>query len=145
MPKQINVRLLKIVCKRNASGGSIELNGSTFGATFQNNPDDPNDEKERKDLFSFPAGPIRLSEGEQVPIHMENFPAFMLSANPPDNLPRFLKITGELNNGLGSNFLNISNTDGIAQEGDEPIPRDIEFNTSDLDVILTIGLSGIVW
>ena len=50
-----------------------------FGATFQNNPDSPNDQTSRKSIFPFPGGPIKIAKGETVPIKMEHSVTFCLS------------------------------------------------------------------
>lgn len=148
MPKIIHVRLQKISCDSNGFGGKVQLAGDTFGATFQNNPDDPADQRDRKSVFPFPNGPISLSEGESVPITM-NAVAFSLSApslEPPELSPKFLKFGGELNNGLGSNFTSIRFDEPLPfvndVGGESPPPREfpLVFTTSNISVTLTFGL-----
>jgi hypothetical protein len=113
MPKLINARLVKIECTKNKFGGFIELSGDIFGATFQNDPDNPNDEKVRKDIYPFPS-PIRLAEGQASLITMEPVTFELSSApsqEPVGEHPRFLKIVGALNNGLKPASFSISNVD----------------------------------
>ena len=150
MPKEIDVTLQTISCDRNGFGGSIELSGNIFGATFMNDPDNPGDKKLELDIFPFPGGPITIAEGQTVAIRIDDPPRFNLaapSAGPAQGDPRFLKIGGELTDGLGSNFFSISNEEPLpfgVQTGDEPPaqPRkfELKFTAPNLAVTLTFGL-----
>ena len=148
MPKEIEVTLQQISCTANKFGGSVQLSGDVFGATFQNNPDDPNDKQVQIDIFPFPAGPISISEGQAVPITMIA-PRFNLSApsvEDPNLFPKFLKFGGTLNLGLGSNFIAIRFDEGLPSVVSPPEhqvpPRqfDLTFSNPNLTVTLTFGL-----
>ena len=107
IPRVIDVTLETISCDRNGFGGSVLISGNIFGATFQDNPDDPNDLRDQRSIFPFPSGPISFSKGQTVPITM--LPAAFVLHQTFDTeqplSPRFLKIGGDLNLGLGSSFL----------------------------------------
>jgi|SRR5215813_15094384 len=147
MPKCIDVTLAKIVCDRNGFGGSIQLTGNIFGATFQNNPDSTNDQTSRKEIFPFPNGPIQISKGQTVEIEMENSVTFCLSTpttEPAGLNPRFLKIGGDINNDLGSSFFVIDNLIQLPISGDlenPPREKDLVFSSPNLQITLRFGLS----
>jgi hypothetical protein len=132
MPIEIDLKLDRIKCEANGFGGAVLLSGDTFGATFQNNPDDPNDQKVRADLFPFPSGPISISEGQTVTISMRDVRFELSSGNlePPESNPKFLKFGGELNNGLGSNFQTVRWDDGFPFRNQEPPQRPREYVVS---------------
>jgi hypothetical protein len=147
MPKCIDVKLAKIVCDRNGFGGSIQLTGNIFGATFQNNPDSPNDQTSRKGIFPFPGGPITISKGQPAEIEMENSVTFCLSTpttEPPGLDPRFLKIGCDLNNDLGGSFFVKDNLIQLPITGEletEPREKDLVFSSPNLQITLRFGLS----
>jgi hypothetical protein len=70
---------------------------------------------------------------------------FTLNAGPPlagpKANPHFLKIGGELNSGLGSNFLTFDNLFTLPARPDDP-PRnfDLTFKSSNLQITLTFCL-----
>jgi hypothetical protein len=151
MPKLIDVILETISCERNDSGRPVVISGATFGATFQNDPNNPGDQKDKRDIFLFPDGPIIVAPGEPKDIAMKDSVTFTLSApsqEPADRNPKFLKITGDLKNGLGSNFFSIKFDEPLPdkqQTGEgtptpEPRKFPLKFGTPDVDVTLTFGL-----
>src|SRR5262245_26268915 len=110
MSKSISVKLHEIICDFNGFGDPILLSGDTFGSTFWNDPNNPADLKETRKIYPFPGGPVRIAQGETVPIRMVDSVTFTLSTptiEPPGLSPKFLKISGELNNGLGSQFMTL--------------------------------------
>ncbi|WP_226574262.1 hypothetical protein [Acuticoccus sediminis] len=110
MPKVIDVKLNSIHCAFNGFGGSILLNGAIAGTTFMSDPNNPADAKETKKIYPFPSGPISISQDETVEIQMLNSVSFALSTptTEPGTLnPKYLKLGGELNNGLGSQFFTL--------------------------------------
>jgi hypothetical protein len=136
MPKLIDVRLFQIVCNRNGFGGSVDITGNIFGATF----DDPNVEVVRKVIFPFPGGPIRISENETVQIRMDESVTFLLSSpftEPAGENPKNIRIGGDLNNGLGGNFLieDFTIQAPLCQSGDNR-RFDLEFTSPNLGVTL---------
>jgi hypothetical protein len=112
MPKQIDVKLVGIFREfsGNDSGNDVEIDGRIFGVTFNENP---YEEKSQSDIFAFPHGPIRISQGEMVPIDMGSTEFFLStpSTEPPRVNGVFLLFGGELNNSLGSGFGTISTFD----------------------------------
>jgi hypothetical protein len=133
MPRQIDVKLDRIFCAANGFGGAVLLTGDTFGATFQNNPDDPQDQRARADIFPFPSGPISISKGQTVKISMDQAVRFDLSApdlEPPELNPKFLKFGGELNNGLGSSFSTIRWDEPLPFANQDPVEPPREFVVS---------------
>jgi hypothetical protein len=44
---------------------TVEIRGRVFGTTFNK---DPFEEKQRKDIFTFPDGPIKIKHGQTVTI-----------------------------------------------------------------------------
>src|SRR5262245_60324910 len=147
MPKIVWVRLQTISCDSNGFGGLVQLSGNTFGATYQNNPNNLNDQRDLKSIFPFPNGPISLSEGQIHSITMGPV-AFSLGVAPPhepaDLDPKFLKFGGELNNGLGSNFTTIPSDEPLPFVDDslvgEARPFPLVFAASNLTMTLTFGL-----
>lgn len=147
MPKIVWVRLETISCDANGFGGAVQLSGNTFGATFQNNPNNASDQRDSKSIFPFPNGPISLSQGQTHTITMEPV-AFLLGVGlphePEDLGPKILKFGGELNNGLGSNFTAIPSTEPLPFVDDslQGTPRQfpLVFATSNLSMTLTFGL-----
>jgi hypothetical protein len=148
MPKQIEVTLDKITCDKNGFGGSIQLAGNIFGATFYK---DPNVTHVVKVIYPFPSGPISVSQGETVKIQMDSVNFFLSSGNqePPGSNPNFMKIGGELSNGLGSNFFTIDSTIQLPQDNDpgaSPQEFDLTFSSDNLRITLGFGLlGGPVW
>jgi hypothetical protein len=150
MPKGIDVTLQQIFCDTNGFGGSVMLTGNIFGARFQNDPNNPNDERDRTEIFPFPAGPISISQGQAVAVTMQPATFFLStpSTEPATLNPKFLRFGGELNNGLGSNFIAIDNLEplpftGNQAPGDPPVqPRqfDLRFSSPNLSITLTFGL-----
>jgi len=136
VPKLIDVRLFQIVCDRNGFGGSIELTGNIFGVTF----DDPAVEKVRKDIYPFPGGPIRIAQGETVPIQMDDSITFLLSSpstEPASANPKFINIGGDLSNGLGSKFLTQDFTIQVPSCSEGPGRRfDLQFDSPNLRITL---------
>jgi hypothetical protein len=145
MGKTINVKLSGISCKSNGFGGSAQISGNVFGETFQDDPNNPGDLRDSRIIYPFPSGPISVAEGQQVNIVMKNSISFTLSTGPvfePESLhPKFLKITGDLNNGLGSTFLLLFKTDQFPVFPEEPQKRDLVFNSANLDIVLTFDLT----
>jgi hypothetical protein len=146
--KQIEVALAKITCKTNGFGGSIQVAGNIFGATYYN---DPNVTHVVRVIYPFPSGPISVSEGETQKIKMNSVNFFLSSGNlePPGANPNFMKIGGELTNGLGSNFFTIDSTIQLPQDNVPPVsPQefDLTFASDNLTIILGFGLlGGPVW
>ena len=145
MGKTINVKLSEISCKSNGFGGSAQIAGNIFGETFQNDPNNPGDITDSQNIYPFPSGPISVAEGEDVHIVMKNSVSFTLSTGPtfePEALhPKFLKITGDLNNGLGSTFLLLFKDDQFPVFPQEPQKRDLAFKSANLDITLTFALT----
>jgi hypothetical protein len=148
MPKIIEVALDQISCLRNGFGGEVLVSGNIFGAEFQDDPDDPDDQRTVKSIFPFPAGPIAISEGETTSITMSGV-RFSLSApsiEPPTLGPKFLKIGGDLSSGLGSNFFTIR-FDHPLPFADTPstppaVPArfDLGFSQPNLEIVLGFDL-----
>ncbi|MFF0613190.1 hypothetical protein ACFYUD_31435 [Nocardia tengchongensis] len=150
MPKIIDLKLQQITCTANGFGGAVQLSGDVFGATFQNDPNDPNDLKVKEDIFPFPNGPISISEGQVVPITMKSVRWALSNPNhePPNLAPKFLKVGGQLNPGLDSAFFVIKwdvELPPFFQTGDVPPPPPRKFNldytSENLGITLTFGLS----
>jgi hypothetical protein len=145
MPRQIDVTLQKITCNRNDFGGAVQLSGDLFGETFQDDPNDPAQSKGKKDIFPFPNGAISLAAGQSHDVTMNSVPFFILSQSQdaPGANPKFLKIGGTLNPGLGSKFFTIAFNDSvhsIPPEGDlEPSQFDLVYESANLSVTLTFG------
>jgi hypothetical protein len=149
MPKEIDVTLTQIFCNSNGFGGSIEVSGNIFGATFQNNPNDPKDQRASRAIFAFPDGPIRISEGQSVAIAA---PAatFTLAApdrDGPDSGPRFLRLGGDLT-GIAGNFLTLRFDEALpfkAQPGEPQVaPRKFELVFAGPNVTITLTFGAIV-
>ena len=145
MPKYVDVTLQQIACIANGFGGAVQISGDLFGETFWNDPNNPNDRKDYKDIFPFPNGPISISQGQAVPITMTSV-RFILSlpGHEPSTLaPKFLKFGGSLNPGLGSQFLTIrfDETFPVSGSGEEPTQRKLDYTSANLRVTLTFGLS----
>jgi hypothetical protein len=147
MPKIIDVTLQQIACTANGFGGAVQLSGDLFGITFNNELDNPNDVDQRHDIFPFPNGPISISQGQVVPITMRAVTFSMAAPSAgPSTTPKFLKIGGELNDGLGSQFFVIGFQDPlpfITQTGFDPPPPPRKFNldyrNANLAITLTFG------
>jgi hypothetical protein len=147
MPKLIDVTLQQIACTANGFGGAVQLNGDLFGITFNNELDNPGDVDDRRDIFPFPNGPISISQGQVVPVTMGAVTFSMAAPSAgPSITPKFLKIGGELNGGLGSRFFVIGFQDPlpfITQTGSErpPAPRQfsLDYSSANLKVTLTFG------
>jgi hypothetical protein len=145
--KYVDVILQQIACTANGFGGAVQISGDLFGATFQNDPNNPNDLKVQQDIFPFPNGPISISEGQVVPITMESV-RFTLGTGhePPDLFTKFLKFGGSLNPGLGSQFRAIGFDESLplspaAGGEDPPAKYDLAYTSPNLRVTLTFGLS----
>ncbi len=147
MPKLIDVTLQQISCTTNGFGGAVQLTGDLFGATFNNDPNNPGDLNDKRDIFPFPNGPISISKGQVVPITMDAV-TFTLAAPDvgPGDTPKFLKVGGELGDGLGSQFFSIRFDDALPflrPQGDEPPqqPRkfDLNYSNANLQITLTFG------
>ena len=147
MPKLIDVTLQQIACTANGFGDPVQLTGDLFGATFNNDPNNPGDLDTRTDIFPFPNGPIAITSGQVVPITMDAV-TFSLAAPSagPGTTPKFLKIGGLLGLGLGTQFFNIKFDDALPEllgEGDAPghPPRkfDLNYSAPNLQVTLTFG------
>lgn len=118
MPKLIDTALIDIQCVDPGSNDTVEISGQVFGVTFLNDPNNPNDQTSRQEIFTFPDGPITLSKGKKVPVTpVEQFPGISVTfdltsglEDPNLHLPKFLKIEADLN-GLGTQFSIISNDD----------------------------------
>jgi hypothetical protein len=134
MPKVIDVALIDIQCIDPGTSDFVEMSGQVFGATFQNDPNNPNDQKSRLEIFSFPDGPIKLTKGQKAPVTaVEQFPkqsvSFPLSTpsiEDPNLFPKFLKIAANLN-GLGTQFQNIRFDDAIVDAPLTPRPLQLVF------------------
>ena len=147
MPKCINITLDRITCDFNGFGGSVLLNGDIFGSTFWNDPNNPGDLKETRKIYPFPGGPIRIAQGETVEIKMAESVTLCLSTpttEPVGLNPKFLKIGGELNNGLASQFFTL---DYLVQlpiagsPGVEPWHKTLQFTAANLKMSLVFGLT----
>jgi hypothetical protein len=142
----VGIALETISCDSNGFGGVVQISGDTFAATFNDNPENVNDQRERKSVFPFPNGPIGLSEGHTHSVKMGRV-LFTLKteggSGPPDLAPKFLKFGGALNNGLGSNFHTIRFDETLpvdTGQGEKPKSFPLVFATSNLTVKLTFGL-----
>ena len=147
MPKLIDVTLQQIACAANGFGDPVQLTGDLFGATFNNDPNNPGDLNTKLEIFPFPNGPITITSGQTVPVTMDAV-TFTLAAPDvgPGTTPKFLKIGGALGLGLGSQFFNIKFDDALPDlrgQGDEPgrPPRkfDLNYSAPNLQVTLTFG------
>ena len=143
MTKIVEVALESIACTNNGFGGTVQISGNTFGSTFQNNP--PDELRDTRVIFPFPAGPISIAEGETKSITMEGvrFSLSTPSIEPPALNPKVLQVVGELNNGLGSNAFLIRFDDPLpfARSTSEPPanPRrfTLDYATANLAIRLT--------
>jgi hypothetical protein len=145
MPKLVDVTLQQIACTANDFGDPVQLTGDLFGATFNNDPNNPGDLNARKEIFPFPSGPITITNGQVVPITM-NAITFTLAAPDvgPDQTPKFLKVGGALGLGLGSQFFTIKFDDALPDlrgEGDLPPQPPRKFNLAYADANLQITLT----
>src|SRR5581483_2394407 len=87
MPKEIDVTLTQIFCNSNGFGGSIEVSGNIFGATFQNNPNDPKDQRASSAIFAFPDGPIGIA-GNFLTLRFDEALPFKAQPGEPQVAPR---------------------------------------------------------
>jgi hypothetical protein len=143
--KIVGVALQTISCDLNRFGSVVLISGDTFAATFNNNPENMNDQRERQSVFPFPNGPIGLSEGQTHSVKMGPvlFTVHEAGSGPPDLAPKFVKFGGELNNGLGSNVHTIRFDEALpfdTGQGVKPKPFPLVFATTNLMVTLTFGL-----
>jgi hypothetical protein len=145
MVKILEVELESIACTRNGFGGTVQISGNTFGSTFQNDPDIPDDVRDTRTIFPFPAGPISIAAGETKSITMEGirFSLSTPSIEPPNLNPKVLKVVGELNNGLGSNAFLIRFDDPLpfapltSDPPGEPRRFKLDYATANLAITLT--------
>jgi hypothetical protein len=147
MPRDIDVRLQQITCLANGFGGTVQVSGDLFGETFQNDPNNPGDARERLDIFPFPNGPIGIAQGQTVPITMNGviFNLFAEGQEAPEDNAHFLKIGGALNLGLGSQFFVIRHNESLPRPiiGDPPPPPalfDLDYGSSNLKIRLTFNV-----
>jgi hypothetical protein len=142
--KVVDVSLRAISCDRNDFGGVVQISGDTYSMTFNNNPENLNDVRERQSVYPFPNGPIGLSEGQTHSIKMRPV-SFLLttSSDPPGLVAKFLKFGGELNLGLGSNFQTIRFDDILPVDtgkGEKPKEFPLTFVAPNITVTLTFGV-----
>lgn len=70
MPKLIDVTLLQIACTASGFGGTVDITGDLIGTTFKNNPNNPDDSVDTRDIFAFPR-PITIGQGQVVKTPMK--------------------------------------------------------------------------
>jgi hypothetical protein len=148
MPKVIDVALIDIQCIDPGPNDIVEISGQVFGATFQNDPNNPNDQKSRHEIFTFPDGPIRLTKGQKAPVtaaeqfpkESVSFPLSTPSTEDPNLFPKFLKVAADLN-GLGTQFQNIRFDDGIVDVPLTPRPLQLVFTSGSLLIRLEFLLN----
>jgi hypothetical protein len=102
MHKVVRVKLESIDYhpRRDGYTGPIQVAGNIFGAIFQNDPNNPHDETERKIIYPFPDGPITVSQGVSLIDSRDAFfPLNDPNAESDRAFPKFLKIGGVLDNG----------------------------------------------
>lgn len=145
MVKIVEFALESIACARNGFGGAVQISGDTFGATYVTNPDDPSQIRDRRAIFPFPAGPVTISEGETRPITMDGvrFSLATPSLGGPPNSAKVLKVTGELNNGLGAASFLVRFDDPLpfapstSEPPENPKRFPLIYTTSNLTITLT--------
>jgi hypothetical protein len=125
MHKVVRVKLDSIGYHPLGNGytGPIQVTGNIFGATFQNDPNNPHDETERKILYPFPDGPITVSRDTSSLVDWRDvyFPLNDPTAQSERAFPKFLKIAAVLDNGLGSDSLMINDRNELpTDEGEDP-------------------------
>jgi hypothetical protein len=105
MPKVIDVKLVGISVD-GIDGQDVDITGNIFGVTFN---EDPHEEEEPRDIFSFPDGPITITDGQTTPMNATT--SFVLTAGtePPRLDAFFLKFGGDLN--FGSAFKTVTTED----------------------------------
>lgn len=144
MGRAFDVKVHGISCERNGFGGEVLIGGSVIGARYLTNPDSPADVDSSEVIYPFPSGPVAVREGQTVPIHMDDSVSFSVYNSPhdsPPSTPRFLKVTGSLNNGLGSQSLTLSKDNSVSLRGDPPTLKAISFSANNLRVSLIISLN----
>lgn len=149
MPKVIDVALLDI-SRSDSGAGDLSITGRISGATFQNDPNNPADEKSRHDIFTFPDGPVTISPGESITItetDERGFPkattSFALSTpstEPTDLNPKFLTISGDLGPNLGGQSFTLKFDDGIIDVPQVPRSRKLLYKLGNVQVTLNFCL-----
>jgi hypothetical protein len=139
MPKTVDVMFFGITCDSNSFGGSVLLSGEVFAETFLKSFSDPPDSKES--IFPFPAGPISISEGETVQIHLEHSTRFTVATTQdPPQISKLGRWGGTLNLGLGSSFATIAPGQTFAFPPDRSLVP-VKFENANLAVTLHFSVS----
>lgn len=125
----VAVKLVSIVCESNGFGGSASLHGRIFGATFEKQT---GLQVSTNDIFPFPSGPLTISEGQTLPIRMDESVKFCGPGT------QFLRLGGELNLNLGSKFVDVDLLD-VSPVG-APQMRPVELKTANFAVVLRFSL-----
>jgi len=147
MPKMVDVRLDRISADffPPDTDRRVEIQGRVFGTTFNK---DPFEEKSRKDIYTFPDGPITIAHGQTVEIPLSNLVGgedvrFLMKAFGLEGRiqPEFLNFGGELDN-FADGFKELHTNFLVAQ--DEPIPHRVEIKSGDQEIRLdfTVTVDG---
>lgn len=119
MGKIVNVKLVALFCdfSGNEPDDDLEITGSFWGVTYN----DPSVEMSRREIFSFPSGPVKIAAQKLVSIDQAtNFTLGTPSIEPPNVAGKYLKFGGELvekdfppdvDDPLGSSFKTITTYD----------------------------------
>lgn len=144
MTKVVHVALQAISCTRNGLGEPVPVAGEAVGSTFRSDPDDVADLEDTFVIYPFGGCPVLLTGGENVTLPMTDGATFSLSspsAEPVGLNPRFLKLGGTLDQGLGSRFVTLDHRMELPILGEgAPQLCVVPFHAPDLEVTLTFAL-----
>ncbi|MDQ4004201.1 MAG: hypothetical protein M3259_10255 [Actinomycetota bacterium] len=119
----------------------VQLRGRVFGTTFNK---DPFEQKQLKDIFMFPEGPIEIAHGQTVKINdaEERFAVSTPSTEPPRLNGQWLKFGGELDN-FGSGFTEDMHTNVIhTPEEGRPVRVRIRSGEQEIRLDFTMTVDG---
>jgi hypothetical protein len=129
MGKVVDVKLVGISAD-GTNGKDVEIAGRIFGITFN---EDPHEEDENRDIFTFPDGPITVVKGQTSPFTATR--SFVLSTFPFEPLRlhgKFLKFGAELN--FGSEFATVASEDLALL--DQEVPHRVRIVSGNAEVRL---------
>jgi hypothetical protein len=132
MPKVIDVKLVGISAD-GTGGNAVNVSGRIFGVTlFQNGGQDEN-----RDIFTFPDGPVTVTEGQVTEINALTSFTLTAGTEPPGLLGFSLQFGGELN--VGSGFATVT-TEDFGVVGQQQ-PHRVRIVKGDLEIRLDFLLN----
>jgi hypothetical protein len=141
MTRIIAVALETIACTNNGFGGTVQISGNSVGSTFKNV--NFTELRDTRVIFSFPAGPISITEGETKWITMDHVRFSLRTQHDPQDHTRVFRLVSDLNNGLGSNAFVIGWEDPLPFAPSTSVPPDdpkrfgLDYTTANLAITLT--------